>query len=45
MIFIWYRFSIRSVRKLVREIKMNIAFRWFLVLIFHDSVPPYSTIS
>jgi transposase len=43
--FIGYLFGIRSERQLEREIKMNIAYRWFLGLIFHDPVPHHSTIS
>jgi hypothetical protein len=43
--FIGYLFGIRSERQLEREIKMNIAYRWFLGLKFHDPVPHHSTIS
>ncbi|MCM3765297.1 IS1182 family transposase [Neobacillus niacini] len=45
MMFIGYLFGIRSERQLEKEIKMNIAYRWFLGLKFHDSVPHHSTIS
>jgi transposase len=45
MMFIGYLFGIRSERQLEREIKMNIAYRWFLGLKFHDPVPHHSTIS
>jgi transposase len=45
MMFIGYLYGIRSERQLEREIKMNIAYRWFLGLKFHDPVPHHSTIS
>lgn len=38
MMFIGYLFGIRSERQLEREVKMNIAYRWFLGLKFHDPV-------
>ncbi|WP_077211680.1 IS1182 family transposase [Bacillus dakarensis] len=45
MMFIGYLYGIRSERQLEQEIKMNIAYRWFLGLKFHDPVPHHSTIS
>ncbi|WP_236693953.1 transposase, partial [Sporosarcina globispora] len=45
MMFIGYLYGIRSERQLEQEIKMNIAYRWFLGLKFRDSVPHHSTIS
>jgi len=45
MMFIGYIYGIRSERKLEQEIRMNIAYRWFLGLKFHDPVPHHSTIS
>lgn len=45
MMFIGYFYGIRSERKLEQEIKMNMAYRWFLGLKFRDSVPLHSTIS
>ena len=45
MMFIGYIYGIRSERQLEKEIKMNIAYRWFLGLKFHDPVPHHSTIS
>ena len=45
MMFIGYIYGIRSERQLEREVKMNIAYRWFLGLKFHDPVPHHSTIS
>ncbi len=43
MIFINYLFGINSMRKTCEEIKVNIAYRWFLGLSIDDSVPNYST--
>lgn len=45
MIFIGYLFGIRSERQLEKEIKTNIAYRWFLGLNLTDPVPDHSTIS
>jgi transposase len=45
MMFIGYLYGIRSERQLEQEIKMNIAYRWFLGLKFRDPVPHHSTIS
>ena len=45
MLFIGYMFGIPSERRLVREIKVNVAYRWFLNLKLTDKVPHHSTIS
>lgn len=45
MMFIGYFYGIRSERQLEKEIKMNLAYRWFLGLSLADSVPDHSTIS
>ena len=45
MVFIQYLFGIKSMRQTVKEIEVNIAYRWFLGLDFDDSVPHYSTFS
>ncbi|MCM3768871.1 transposase, partial [Neobacillus niacini] len=45
MMIIGYLFGIRSERQLEKEIKMNIAYRWFLGLKFQDPVSHHSTIS
>lgn len=44
-IFIGYLFGIRSERQLVREIQVNVAYRWFLGLSLTDSVIDHSTLS
>ncbi|HBN50956.1 MAG TPA: IS5/IS1182 family transposase, partial [Thalassospira sp.] len=38
-------FGIRSERQLMREIEVNVAYRWFLQLRLTDKVPDASTIS
>ena len=43
--FVGYLYGIRSERQLEKEIKMNIAYRWFIGLKLSDRVPHHSTIS
>ena len=38
-----YMFGIRSMRQTIQEIKVNNAYRWFLGLSLHDTVPHFST--
>lgn len=45
MLFVGYLFGIRSERQLMREIQVNVAYRWFLGLSLTDAVPDASTIS
>lgn len=45
MLFIGYLFGIRSERQLVREIEVNVAYRWFLDLSLTDKVIDASTFS
>ena len=45
MIFIGYLFGIRNERQLVKEIQVNVAYRWFLGFDFTTKVPDASTIS
>lgn len=45
MLFIGYLFGIKSERQLVKEIEVNVAYRWFLGLSLTDDVPYHSTIS
>jgi len=45
MLFIGYLFGIRSERRLVQEIEVNVAYRWFLGLRLTDQVPDASTLS
>jgi transposase len=40
---IQYMFGIRSMRQTIKEIEVNIAYRWFLGLDFYDNVPHFST--
>lgn len=43
MIFINYTFGINSMRKTCEEIKVNVAYRWFLGIDIYEEVPNYST--
>jgi len=45
MLFVGYLFGIRSERQLVREIQVNVAYRWFLGLSLTDKVIDASTFS
>lgn len=45
MLFIGYLYGIRSERQLVRDIEVNVAYRWFLGLSLTDKVADHSTIS
>ena len=45
MLFIGYVYGIRSERRLEQEIRVNMAYRWFLNMNLRDSVPDHSTIS
>ena len=44
-LFVGYLFGIRSERQLVREIEVNVAYRWFLRLQLTDPVFDASTLS
>ncbi|MDX5591932.1 transposase, partial [Pseudovibrio sp. SPO723] len=44
-LFLGYLFGIRSERQLVREIEVNVAYRWFLRLQLTDKVFDVSTLS
>ncbi len=41
--FIQYLYGIKSMRQAMREIEVNVAYRWFLGLDMLDSVPHFST--
>jgi transposase len=45
MLFIGYLFGIRSERQLVKDIEVNVAYRWFLGYSLTDKIPDDSTIS
>lgn len=45
MLFIGYLYGIRSERRLVEEVRLNIAYRWFVGLSLSDPVPHPSTFS
>lgn len=43
IVFIQYLFGIRSMRQTIEEIKVNVAYRWFLGFDFFDEIPHHST--
>lgn len=45
LLFIGYLFGIRSERQLIREVQVNVAYRWFLGLGLTDKIPDASTLS
>lgn len=45
IIFIGYLFGIRSEKQIIRDIQVNIAYRWFLGYSLEDKIPDASTIS
>ncbi len=45
MLFIGYLFGVRSERQLVREVQVNIAYRWFLGLSLTNKIIDASTFS
>jgi IS5 family transposase len=45
MLFLGYLFGIRSERQLVREIQVNLAYRWFIGFGLTDKIPDASTFS
>ncbi|MBN0986602.1 transposase, partial [Amphritea pacifica] len=45
LLFIGYLYGIRSERQLIRDVQVNVAYRWFLGLSLTDKVPDASTLS
>ena len=45
MLFIGYLFGIRSERQLVREVQVNVSYRWFIGFNLTDKIPDASTFS
>lgn len=45
ILLIRYMFGIKSIRETMRQIEVNIAYRWYLGLTFEDSVPHHSTMT
>lgn len=45
LLFIGYLFGVRSERQLMREVQVNVAYRWFLGLSLTDKIPDASTLS
>ena len=45
MVLIQHLYGIPSLRRTVEEIKMNVAYRWFLGYLMNEPIPHFSTIS
>lgn len=45
LLLLGYLFGIRNERQLIREVQVNVAYRWFLGLRLTDKVPDASTLS
>lgn len=45
LLLLGYLFGVRSERQLIREVQVNVAYRWFLGLSLTDKVPDASTLS
>ena len=45
MLFLGYLFGVRSERQLIREIQVNVAYRWFIGYGLTDKIPDASTFS
>ena len=45
LLFLGYLFGIRSERQLMRDVQVNVAYRWFLGLSLTDTIPDASTLS
>src|SRR5258705_4077076 len=45
MLILGYAFGLRSERLLCREVKVNLAYRWFCGLSIGDKIPGHSTVS
>ena len=43
IVIIQYLYGIRSMRQTIREIEVNLAYRWFLGIGIYDKVPHFST--
>ena len=45
MVLIQHLYGLPSLRRTVEEIKMNVAYRWFIGYLMNEEVPHFSTIS
>ncbi|MEG6510548.1 transposase, partial [Desulforamulus ruminis] len=45
MVLIQHLYGIRSLRQTVKDIEMNIAYRWFLGYTLNEPIPHFATIS
>ena len=45
MVLIQHLYGLPSLRRTVEEIKMNVAYRWFLGYLMNEQIPHFSTVS
>lgn len=45
LLFLGYLYGVRSERQLIRDVQVNVAYRWFLGLNLTDKIPDASTLS
>ena len=45
MVLIQHLYGLKSLRRTVDEIEMNVAYRWFLGYLMNEQIPHFSTIS
>ena len=45
MVMIQHLYGLPSLRRTVEEIKMNVAFRWFIGYLMNEEIPHFATIS
>jgi len=45
IVLIWHLFGIRSLRQTLKDIAVNLAYRWFLGFGFDTSIPHFATVS
>ncbi len=45
LVLLQYLFGIKSMRQTIKEVEVNLAYRWFLGLDFYDNVPHFTTFS
>ena len=45
MLLVGYLYGIKSERRLVEEVRLNLAYRWFCGFELHEAIPDHSTFS
>ena len=43
LVFLQHLYGIRSMRQAIKEVEVNLAYRWFLGLDFYDKIPHFTT--